>query len=452
MSDEKVKRLLDMIEKLYHRGADSNIQKILEKTHSADVAAVLEGFSMEERLFIFELERSIQKKAEIISYLKPELQIELLNNIGSESQAKLFKYIERDDMADIMGALEPEQAQKILQGMESGESEDLAGLMGYAEDSAGGIMNSDFFALPKETTTTEAIKAIQEDRQGKSILFYIYVVNSNEQLIGVLSLKELLLSKKTETLGEIMNPDVITALVGSPQEEVANKVERYDFLSLPVVDENNKLVGVVTVDDVIDVIRAEAEEEMLSRGQAGDDIDAPIFDQIKVRLPWLLFVYMGGFICFLVIYFFPVTQDIFSQNGFNWLDVIAHIPLLLALGAFAGNQSATISQGIIRAQSLSKGYALGFIKKEMVLGSIFFVIFFLLTFFIQYFFSVDMIWLLVLCFVLGFHIFLSMVLGGVVPQVINRMGLSTSSVTAPIFSIIADVMAIVTLLALISLL
>lgn len=444
MADDKIKMLLATIEKLHRRGALTNIVKILSKTHSADIAEVLQGFSSSERLEIFSLIADTEKKADIISYLKPELQTELLGSLEHTETVSLIQEIDTDDVADIMARLPEDTSQKILADMEKEDSEEVVDLLGYPEDSAGGMMNVEYFALHKELTVEETISKIQQNENHDSILFYIYVINSNEQIIGVLSLKELLLSKKNKTLHDLMNPDVISVSVDTPQEEVAKKVEKYDFLSIPVVEENNKLVGVITVDDVIDVIREEAEEEILSMGQAGFDVDASIWQHFKSRILWILFAFAGGGICFSIVFYFPSFHTL-GQPSFSWLVTTALIPLLLALGATTGNQSTAISLGVLRSNRLDKGYFSMFLKKELTLGFIFALILSVSLFVIlDSFFEVTDL-SKAFSGVLALQVFASMLLGSFLPYAFDRLGVNSSAASQPVLTIVVNIITLLTL-------
>ena len=209
----------------------------------------------------------------------------------------------------------------------------------------------------------EAVKEIQNEEDDIGVAFYIYVINDNEQLVGVVSLKQLLLSKKSERLKSLMTTDVITVSVDMKQEKVAKVVEHYDFLSVPVVDQGNVLVGVVTVDDILDVIREEAEENLLAMGQAGLGIDASTFERLRARLGWLILSFIGGLMCFGIVYLFGFFGHKEKVMSFMWV-IAAFIPLLLSIGATIGSQAATVTVGALRSGKLESKNLVNHLNKE----------------------------------------------------------------------------------------
>ncbi|MCC7405899.1 MAG: magnesium transporter [Bdellovibrionales bacterium] len=368
MIEDQTKMLIATIQKLLSRGARHNVQRILAKTHQADIAAILHGLDPDERFDVLTMEPSPEKRAEIFSYLDQEIQQDIINRLDKNEVIKLVDLMESDDAADLLGNLPEQETKEILASMVQEDSRDVADLMGYPEDSAGGLMSSDYLALHREKTVGDAIQAIQDGEDTLSGMFYVYVINSNEQLVGVVSLKQLLLTKRTTQLQEIMQPDVITVTLDMPQQEVAKTVERYDFLSVPVVNSNNRLEGVITVDDVIDVIREEAAEDLLAMGRAGAGVEGTLWDQIKARTPWLLFAFVGGCLCFIIVFVFGYIGDESSQRVDQMWIVAAFLPMILSIGATAGSQSAAVTIDAIRAGWFELG-KMGFhVRREISLS------------------------------------------------------------------------------------
>ena len=228
-------------------------------------------------------------------------------------------------------------------------------------------MSTQFLSFNKNLSVNEVIHTLQNNEDDSQVAFYIYVVNDNNQLVGVVSLKQLLLSKKNKVLKDIMQPDVVSVPLDMDQEEVAQVVERYDFLSIPVVDGSNIFTGVVTVDDILDVIREEAEGDLLKMGQAGYDVDATVFEHFKVRLPWLVLAFIGGGICFSIIYYSQIYKSLEGALKDSWM-FAAFLPLLLTLGATAGNQSVAVSVGAIRSNKFDTLGSFAYFFKELKLS------------------------------------------------------------------------------------
>lgn len=436
MLDERTQMLFTTLHKLYRRGAKSNIQKILVKTHEADIAAILEQFDDEDRIHIFKSEPSLEKRAAILSHLDEEFQTQLLEQLSQEELIKLLTRMESDDVADLLGHLPEEQSQVILNEMEIEDSEEVADLLGYPEDSAGGLMSYDYFAMDGNSTVEQTIQAIQEE-DSNTIMFYIYVVNENEQLIGVLSLKQLLLSKKQERLRDIMFPEVISVRVDTDSEDVAKVVERYDFLSIPVVDSNNKLEGVITVDDIIDVIREEAQEDLLTLGQAGNEFDAPFLQQFKARAPWMLFSFIGGVLSFLVVYYLAPMS--FKDVPNSFLILAAFLPLLLTIGATTGSQAVSVAISSVRANKWDFSKTLGL---EFRMGILFGFIIFCLSFLLSETLLSELQFNWKMSSVIGLQVLFANLLGGLLPFSVQKLGVDPLVGTVPLFTAVVDLLAV----------
>ncbi|MCB0349075.1 MAG: magnesium transporter [Bdellovibrionales bacterium] len=439
MLELRTKVLVESIRKLYRRAAWKNIKRILNKTHAADIAALLEEMDRVERLRIFNLIDSVDIKAEILSYLEGRNQKDLILSIDKTEAQELVSQMESDDAADLLGSLPKDKSQEILDKMERESSEDVADLMRYPEDSAGGLMNTEYFALNQSYTVAQAIEEIQNNSDENLVTFYIYVVDDEEHLVGVLSLKQLILSKPNQVLKSLMETEIISVDLNTDQEEVARIVERYDFLSLPVVNESQKLEGVITVDDVIDVIRAEGADDFLAMGRASDVDDEGFLTSLFSRLSWLLFSFIGGGLCFLLIRLLGYT---FDTN--QLLTISAMIPLLLSLGATAGGQSATVAVGLINAGKLEINF-ISHLFLEMCRAVIYAVLFASVFYLLSFHFLPNPTSHLKLSTVMGLQIISSMLLGTIIPYILDMLGYDSTVGTVPIFAVVADILAIILL-------
>lgn len=361
MIEEQTRKLAMTVSKLYRRGAERNIRKIIAKSREADIAAVLEELEIDERLSIFHLVPNVEMRAEIVSHMSEDSQKEIAHILGTEELQEILRQMNSDDAADFLGHLPEDLSKEILKGMSSEDMQEVEELLGYPEDSAGGLMTSEVLTMEEGTTVSDAILTIQGS-EDDLITFYIYVVNESKQLVGVLSLKQLILHRPAVLLKDIMETDVISVDVNTEQVEVAKIVEKYDFLALPVTDNSNKMVGVITVDDVIDVIREEASEELLSRGMAGSTDNDSFWEHFKGRLPWFTLSLAFGVLSFYSLYRgLPRGED-----GVSW-DFICTIPLALFVVTLLSNQTATISVDRLRA-SVKPTVWRSFLWKEFMLA------------------------------------------------------------------------------------
>jgi magnesium transporter len=442
MIDRRAAILISSIRKLSRRGALQNVQKILKKSHTPDIATLIDELEVDERLTIFKMVPSMDRRADVISYLKPQTQVELLLSLDPKEANQIVARMDSDDAADLLGRLPENVSEEILASMVKEESEDVADLMSYPEDSAGAIMSSDYLSLNCNLTISEAIREIQAKEEDSYTGIYVYVVDETNNLVGILSLKELILSRPTAVLKDIMNPDIISVAIDLPPQDVAKVVERYDFLALPVVDAG-KLVGIITVDDVIDIIREEAHEDLLAMGRAGWSGEETLRGHMKARLPWLLLTFGGGILCYFI-FELIVPKD----RRETWLALAGFIPLYLSLGATAGNQSATVAVGAAKLGEFSFSGVTAHLLNEMQLAILF-------SSFFGGFLFIWCRWLvgleqmaLLLSLGLALQIVIAVVMGSLIPMFLQKLRLDPAFVSVPLFTILADISAITVLFTL----
>ena len=274
MADLAQKMLQASLLRFVRRGAWGHAGRLLEKSHPADIAEVLDRLTEADRRSVFDLIRSPKVRAEVLAALEFAGGASLLSGLDPEPAARMLQHVSPDDAALLLRELPREQTDAILAEL-GDQAEDVEALLVYTEDTAGGIMSPDYFALSEDVTAKEAIERLQAQQQAEAS-FYVYVIDERSQLVGVLSLRQLILQPPYTVLRDCMMPDPIRVSTDTDQEEVARMVARYDLLALPVVDPTNRLVGVVTVDDVIDVMREEATEDLLKlAGTTVEEIHSP---------------------------------------------------------------------------------------------------------------------------------------------------------------------------------
>lgn len=329
--------LADTIKRLIRRKANTALKKIVGKTHAADLSLVFYSLSNAEQRKLFDMIDDVEQKGVLFSELDEDLFLSLVKNIPLEDLVVIFKEMPTDDAADLIDQLPPETARAILRRMGDADSEEIEGLLRYDEDTAGGIMVPDFIAVKEDTTAAEAIISLQKEHMDVEMPFYLYIVDENERLVGVSSLRQLVLVPPDTRLADFMSTDVLSVRTEMDQEAVAKIVARYNILAVPVVDDHNRLVGIVTVDDVIDIFRQEATEDMLKMAGVGDEFieTKSIAKSTRIRLPWLFASCVGGLIAFYIIGFFEESLVQFAY-------LAAFIPVIMGMGGNVGTQSATI--------------------------------------------------------------------------------------------------------------
>lgn len=337
MNSDPDKILIESIKRLLRRDATSHLLKIVKKTHAADLSLVFRSLSINNQRRFFDLIDDIGLKGEIFSNLDEDIFLDIVDQMNIDDIVEILDLMPKDDAADLLGRLPVEKSDAILKNMKTEGSEEVEGLLHYEDDTAGGIMVPEFIALREDMTAEEAIKSLQKEHLDVEMPFYLYVVDENSKLKGVSSLRQLVVVPPKRLLKDFMTTDVFSVKTDMDQEEVAKIVARYDILAVPVVDDINQLVGIVTVDDVIDIIREEATEDILKMAGAGVEFieTKSIFKNIKMRLPWLFASCIGGIVASFIIGSFQASL---SQLAY----LAAFIPVIMGMGGNIGVQSATI--------------------------------------------------------------------------------------------------------------
>lgn len=313
------------------------LKKLIEDMLPADVADLIEHLKAEERLYIFELLEP-EGAGDVLVEIEAPVQGRILNDLDNQAITEIVEELDSDDAADVVGDLPAERAREIIETLEVGKSEELGKLLPYPEDTAGGIMALEFVAVKSESTIEEAIETIRDKREEVENLYYLYVIDEFDRLVGIISLRDLLLEPPESKVGEIMNPEVMSVDVNKDQEEVAHLVTKYDLVSIPVIDERRRLVGRITHDDIIDVIEEEMDEDMtLMAGVIRQEIAEESTLKIsRARLPWLIAGLGGGIIAAVVINQFESSLQTLLALSFFF-------PVIMAMGGNTGTQAATVA-------------------------------------------------------------------------------------------------------------
>lgn len=330
--------ILLSVQRLLRRGAITNLSKMLGRMHPADAARVITHLSStKEKREVFELVRGESKRGQVLSELDGNSIQQVLADLLHSDIAWLLKDLGPDDVAYILGFLPEERGKDILALMKTEDSTEVADILKYPKDTAGGIMTTEFFSLPEEATAQEAIRRLQQATDAEMV-FYIYVTDKDDHLVGVLSLRQLLTVPPATPLKNIMMRDVMSVAVDMDQEEVARQVASYNLLAIPVVEKNGKLAGIITVDDVVDVIREEATEDMLKMAGAIEEDSvskSSSFGAAKLRLPWLFTNLIGSLLSGAILWYFRMTlQEVVA--------IVSFIPVIAAMGGNVGLQSSTL--------------------------------------------------------------------------------------------------------------
>jgi magnesium transporter len=338
MKVEALRLVIRSARKFINMGSLSRLWNLVKNFHPAEIANLMDHLISRERLILINTlyERDKDKAAEVLSELDPEDAASILENLPIDQIADIMQITPSDDVAPILELLPEEMKDAVLAAMAQKTTEEVMELLDHEQETAGRIMSPNFYALNENTNVSDTITAMQLESDVESA-FYLYVIDDQDHLQGVVSLRQLLFSRPNTPLKNIMTRDVISVHTETDQEEVARQVADYNLVAIPVVDSEGKLSGVITVDDIIDVIDKEATEDiykMLSLDTTDRIQDSP-FTSIKKRLPFLLFSLLTASVAPLVVKYFEGTIQ-------DFVTLAVFMPLVAALGGIAGNQTIAI--------------------------------------------------------------------------------------------------------------
>ncbi|MFZ7125408.1 MAG: magnesium transporter [Desulfobacterales bacterium] len=437
MQNDRNKILLESIRRLLRRGASTHLRKIVNKAHAADLSIVFRSLSLPQQLKLFRMIEETETKGLLFSELDEDNFLNLVKELQIQDIVTILEQMPTDDVADLIGRLPDELSDAILEKMKREGSEEIEGLLRYGDDTAGGIMVPDFIALREDITAREAIEAVQTEYQDVEMPFYLYVVDEYGKLVGVCSLRQLVVVQPETPLKDFMNTEVISVHTHMDQEEVARIVARYDILAVPVVDDSHRLVGIVTVDDVIDIIRAEATEDMLKMAGAGEQFveTQTVARATRIRLPWLFASCCGGIFAFFIIGHYEDSLTRFAS-------LAAFIPVIMGMGGNVGTQSSTI---------VVRGLATGRIQirdiwrvvfKELAIGFILGAIYGLMIGLVAHFrFSLFALAIAVALAVVS-SMSVATLVGSFVPMVLARFNIDPAVATGPFVTTSIDIISV----------
>ncbi len=433
------KVLLDTLRRLHRRGATGNIRKLVEKTHPADLAWVFRSLPIGDQKAIFEVIAQTDLIADFLSELDESIMVELVEDLPPTYLADVVTRMASDDAADLLEALPNDIAVEIRTHMEADDRDEVEELLKYDPETAGGIMSPEFMYLDENLTVEEAIQKVQKRSEEKEMVFYLYITHGDGQLTGVLSLRELLMHPMHRLLKNIMNANVISVTTDTDQEEVAHIVSQYNLLALPVVDAAYHLVGIVTVDDVIDVIREEATEDFMQMAGAGKDNEIllkPLHQKIMLRAPWLFASWIGGVTAmFIVNSFQPELQKVLALASF--------MPIIAGMGGNIATQSSTIVVRGLATGRVNTHHFFQIIGKESLVGVALGALFGMLLGLLAMFQYTNPAYLGLVVGISVFAVmFMAATVGTIVPLLLKRFNIDAAIATGPFITSTIDVLGI----------
>lgn len=441
MHNEQIKVLTASLKRLLRRGATKQLLNIIKKTHMADLSIAFKELSLDNREKLFNLMDNPEQIGLLFSTLDETLFLEFVKKVEFNKLVDIFDHMPSDDAASLLTLLDEELSDQILSKMQKEESDNVEQLMSYGEDTAGSLMVTDFIALEEDMGAKQVIEALQNKYLDVEMPFYIYVVDEYGKLVGVSSLRQLVVVHPELPLREFMAKDLVSVKPYTDREEVARLVSRYDYLAVPVVDNDNRIVGIVTVDDVIDILHEAADEDILKMAGVGEEYieTQTILRGTRIRLPWLFASFLGGVAAFFII-------GGFEDNLAKFTSLAAFIPVIMGMGGNIGTQSSTIVvRGIATGRiNLQDFYRV--VTKELAVGLILGIIYGIFIGVIARFTFASELFAIPLAFAVGFAIITSMTIaalvGSMVPLIFERLNIDPAVATGPFVTTSIDIVSV----------
>ena len=432
ITDELLENLVGFIDK----NNDSKIKNLFEDVHFADIAEVLDEVSFDEAIYIIKLLDS-EKTSEILTELDEDTREKILENFSAKEIANEVGEMDSDDAADIIGELSEERQKRVINELEDTElAEDIKELLSYGDDTAGSLMAKELVKVYETWTVAGCMRRIRGQAQEVTRVHSIYVVDKEDRLVGRLSLKDLIVAKSDQKIADISKAKVDAVNVNEDDETVARIMIKYDLEAIPVVDDNNVLLGRITIDDIVDLLKEEADKDyQMAAGLTQDvDSDDSIFELTKARLPWLFLGLIGGVGAFIIMEGF---QDVFNK----YASLFFFTPLIAAMAGNVGVQSsAIIVQGL--ANDDVKGSINSRLLKEMLLAALNGVILALFLFLFVWIYEGKIDLALAISVSLVVVIIIAGLIGTFVPLFLNKRGVDPAIATGPFITTSNDIFGI----------
>ncbi|OAT82649.1 magnesium transporter [Bacillus sp. MKU004] len=385
----------------------------------------------------FLLYLTLAQLKELMEELSKEDQLEVLQKLGIEKSTKVLDLMENDDLTTLLADLEPEQIEELMSEMKKEESDMVQHMMKYPAESAGRLMNNRFVWISKHYTVREAVDKLKDFAELAEYLNYLYVIDEGKKLVGVVSYKDLLLGEMQDKIEDIMFTRVVKVDVLTDQEDVAKLISRYDFVSIPVIEDNDKLMGVITVDDILDVVIQEANEDIEKLSASGKAIDfktKPLVAAYR-RLPWLILLLLIGLVSGSII-------DGFSETLQSAVALAFFMPMIAGMTGNTGTQSlAVVVRGLV-AQDLDVKQVVKLIFRELWVGIIIGLTCAILISIIAFIWQGS----LILGIVVGSSLLITLIIGTlagtIIPLVLYKFNIDPAVASGPLITTINDIFSL----------
>ena len=436
---ELSRELIERLSELISKRKNAVIKKIIDGFHYADVAEIIDELDHDQAIYLIKLIDS-DKTSDILTELDEDVREKILNTLSLKEIAGEIKEMDTDDAVDILDELTDERKEKVISLIKDEDlTENIRELLNYDEDSAGGLMAKELISVYENWSVEKCLREIRIQAKNITRVHSIYVTNRKNELIGRLSLKDLITSPSKSKISDIYIPKVDFVYVNDPGEEVAKVMSKYDLEAIPVVDDEKKLLGRITIDDIVDFIKEEAEEDYLLAAGISNDVEADdsIFDLTKARLPWLILGLFGGLGS---VFILESYEGIMSKPSLRAL--FFYTPLIAAMAGNVGVQSsAIVVQGL--ANDVIKGSIISRLFKEVSLTLLNGIILGVIVIIFGLAINQPMDMSLTISASMICVIIVAALIGTSVPIILDRFGIDPAIATGPFITTGNDIIGII---------
>jgi magnesium transporter len=411
--------------------------------HPGRLAEIIEDLERDDGDALFRI-LPPRNRADVLSYLDHDRQLRLVKAMAPKEAAELLHLMSHDERADLVNRFGEDVVDPVLPFLAQAEREDIRRLASFESGTAGAAMTTDYVTLPPHITVREALELIRHEAPDRETIYYCYVVDHKRRLIGFVSLKKLILSRRSAIIEDIMQRDVIFARVDEDQESVARQIDKYDLIAIPVVDASDMLVGIITHDDAMDILRQEQTEDILAFGGVSRDAEAAqetywhgrLVESVRRRIGWLLFLFLAGTLTKYVSHYFKGVQ-------LRLPDLIEFVPLMIGTGGNAGSQTVgTIIRGLALGE-IQGSHVLRVLCREWLTGLLLGVVLGGLGFLYTWLLHGSAAFAAVIGLAILFICMWANSVGAVVPLLAKRLGIDPAVVSAPLISTLVDATGLV---------
>lgn len=422
--------------RLLRRDAYPNLVRLLRKLHDSDCAEILTHLTLHEQSKLLERLPDVGLSTSIVTYLDEDTRATVLPLLSTQRLVAIVRLLPPDDATDILAQMPQDRLAEMMEHLPEQLVAQITKLMSYDPQTAGGLMTTRFVALQDTSTVADALQTLRRAGQAETV-FYLYVVDSDQRLVGVVSLRQLVMANPEMTLRNLMETEVISVQVHEDQEHIARLITQYDFLALPVVDASGRLAGIVTVDDIIDVISEEATEDMLRIAGVNPDemLDASSRRIIRHRLPWLFASWLGGLLASYVI-------DANEATLRSLVVLAAFFPVIIGMGGNAATQSLAVAVRGLATGSVDPRQFGKALMKEGRIGLSLGAIYGLLLGTVAFVWQQESMFGVVVGIAIWASMTIAAVLGGVLPLVFARLRIDPAVASGPFLTTAIDVIGL----------